>query len=232
MVERCPYDIVFMDCSMPGMDGYEATRRIRAIEQDLGRGRSHVVALTAHSRDTDAAGWQAAGMDAYLTKPFTVAQIGRVSNGATRPGDPTPDTTPGETPADQKNAHDDWRNRSILDEETIAMLQMLVEQNGPAILERIVGLFRTNAPAAFRDLTKQQGDAAETARLAHALKSMCSSAGAGRAAAICGAIEKASNHGRDVEPGLYEALRVALEAAESCLSGLVSQASEYAVATA
>jgi CheY-like chemotaxis protein len=61
-------DMIFMDISMPEMDGCDAARAIRGLEG----GRSHVpiVALTAHAMDGDAEGILAAGIDRYMTKPL------------------------------------------------------------------------------------------------------------------------------------------------------------------
>ncbi|MCC5978892.1 MAG: response regulator [Salinarimonas sp.] len=70
------YDLILMDVSMPEMDGYEATRRIRQDEQRKGLPPKRVVALTAHVVGADALGWQDAGMDGVLHKPFTIAQLG------------------------------------------------------------------------------------------------------------------------------------------------------------
>ena len=71
---RSRYDIVFMDCHMPVMDGYEATRCIRVDERGRGR-RTPVVALTADSLATDRERCLEAGMDAFLTKPVSSAQL-------------------------------------------------------------------------------------------------------------------------------------------------------------
>jgi signal transduction histidine kinase len=64
-------DVILMDCRMPVMDGLEATREIRQQEQALGLPRIPVIALTATSADTDRADCLAAGMDDFVTKPFT-----------------------------------------------------------------------------------------------------------------------------------------------------------------
>jgi CheY-like chemotaxis protein len=68
------YDIVFMDCHMPVMDGYEATRRIRDEESRAGT-RTTIVALTADSLPSDRARCIESGMDDFLTKPVSSAQL-------------------------------------------------------------------------------------------------------------------------------------------------------------
>jgi len=63
------FDLVLMDVQMPGIDGMEATRRIRAEEQSLGLQRTPVIALTAHALAGDSDRCMEAGMDGYVTKP-------------------------------------------------------------------------------------------------------------------------------------------------------------------
>lgn len=68
-------DMIFMDISMPKMDGMEATRTIRALETESGAPRIPITALTAHAMDGDAERILAAGLDHYLTKPLKKAEI-------------------------------------------------------------------------------------------------------------------------------------------------------------
>jgi CheY-like chemotaxis protein len=77
-------DLVFMDISMPEMDGREATRAIRSEEARSG-GRVPIVALTAHALEGDAESAIAAGIDRYLTKPLRRSAIMEAIGAAWRP---------------------------------------------------------------------------------------------------------------------------------------------------
>jgi len=75
-MENQRYDLVLMDCQMPEVDGFEATRLIRTGE-DRGRARTPIVALTANAMSQDRERCLAAGMDDYLSKPFAAIDIER-----------------------------------------------------------------------------------------------------------------------------------------------------------
>jgi PAS domain S-box-containing protein len=77
-----PYDLVLMDVQMPGMDGLEATRRIRAAE--AGGGATPIVALTANAYAEDREACLAAGMDGLLVKPLDGDRLREALDAAAR----------------------------------------------------------------------------------------------------------------------------------------------------
>jgi CheY-like chemotaxis protein len=68
-----PYDLIFMDCGMPDMDGFEATRAIRAGENN--GTRIPIVALTAHAIAGTREECLASGMDDYVSKPVSLEEV-------------------------------------------------------------------------------------------------------------------------------------------------------------
>ena len=78
-VKKTAYDIVFMDCLMPGVDGFEGTRRIRQYEQEIKiERRVPIIAMTANARKKDEDKCYAAGMDDFLSKPLSLDTVRKV----------------------------------------------------------------------------------------------------------------------------------------------------------
>ena len=83
-VRARPYDVIMMDCVMKGLDGYEAARRIRTLERETRAPRSRIVALTASALPKDRGRALESGMDAFVSKPYTLEDLQAALAGARR----------------------------------------------------------------------------------------------------------------------------------------------------
>lgn len=79
------FDVILMDVQMPGMDGYECTRRIREMETENDLGHVPIVAMTAHVRAVDRSACFDAGMTDFLAKPFVPSDLARFLDGVMPP---------------------------------------------------------------------------------------------------------------------------------------------------
>ncbi|MBL8153746.1 MAG: PAS domain S-box protein [Anaerolineae bacterium] len=95
--DRC--QIILMDCQMPVMDGYEATRRIRQIEAERGLARKPIIALTASTMDGDRDRCLECGMDDHLGKPVRLETLHEMLRSWINKGQPSQDAA-AETPSD------------------------------------------------------------------------------------------------------------------------------------
>ncbi len=103
------YDLIFMDCQMPEMDGFEASRKIRQYEQNQqNRDKpTPIVAFTANAMEGDREKCLAAGMDDYITKPVKRADVERIllSYLATKVVSPSANSNQDESGDDDRNTH-------------------------------------------------------------------------------------------------------------------------------
>jgi len=227
-VGRNPYDLVFMDCQMPELDGYEATRRIRDWEKERhssGSGkpfsRIPIVALTAHAMAGDRDQCLAAGMNDYLSKPFTLDQLRRVllrwyPAGGT---EPNRDEPPMEFSAAPHNPAD---RSSPLDPGALEAIRSLHREGEPDILPDLIEIFKRES-AQFLETIRQAMDREdpETVRkIAHSWKSSSANLGATHLAKLCMEMEQLGRSGH-LEPAariltkVEAELRLVFEALDS-----------------
>ncbi len=207
------FDLIFMDCSMPVLDGYQATRKIRDIELQTGRKKTPVIALTAHIAGDNAEKWRNAGMDDFITKPFTIKTIAErmglllpeskaMQETVTLQPAPVSESAPAIAPQVQINSEKPSDELPVLDQDVIEDLR---DSGGGSdgLIKRVFQLFADNAPASFADIEKvsQDSDKVALADAAHALKSMCANIGAARAAAACNRLELAARLDEEIDLG-------------------------------
>ena len=219
--ESRDFDLVLMDCSMPGMDGYEATSHLRRIDRERDGGRARVVALTAHVTGAAAERWRSADMDGYISKPFTISRLAD-ELAATRPDSQIAETEPMD--AGESRADDDQVETPLIAAEMLEMFATVGAANGGDLQKQVFELFRSHAPVGLKDVLEsvQRDDPGEDiARLVHALKSMCNSAGAARAALICNNMEVAANEGVSPSFSDIEKLARTIDQTLSCMLEII-----------
>ena len=209
------YDLVLMDGSMPGLDGFDATRAIRAAEQKRGTRRQPIVAMTAHVVGRAADAWREAGMDGVLHKPFTIAAMGECLARFLR-GDKAP-------VAAAEPAGDVADEIPVLDAAVIGQLREMAAMGRADFVRRITDLYLEHAPKALSEATaaQREGDVKALASAVHALKSMSLNAGAKQVSALAARIEEqARRHNECATAEDIEALAKALEQANAGLAKL------------
>jgi len=184
-VQADDFDLVLMDCQMPVMDGFAATSEIRRHEQQRGRARSlPIIAITANALQGDRESCLAAGMDDYLSKPFTQQALGAtlsrwISLPRTAPAPEAPPLPPA--------AEDSPINRQALDN-----IRALSPGNGDALLERVLHAFLHDTPGQLQTLRQAiaNDNALQLRKTAHSLKSSSANVGAHGMAQRCKELEQ------------------------------------------
>ncbi|MDC6485834.1 ATP-binding protein [Luminiphilus sp.] len=172
LFRRHRFDLVLMDCQMPVMDGFEATKLIREIESERDYPRTPIIALTAAARAEEYEQALSSGMDEFMTKPFNVAQLeNRIV--ATLTHKISNDTVRG--PASEHAAV-----QGPIDEKVIDSILAINPASGGALLAKVIASFNAQLPINLANLRSSiNTEDHETLRQhAHALKSMSGNVGA------------------------------------------------------
>nr|MDJ0878822.1 two-component regulator propeller domain-containing protein [Halieaceae bacterium] len=186
------FDLVFMDCQMPLMDGYEATRLIRRLEQDEQRDPVTIIAMTAGMGQSDEDRCLEAGMSGYLSKPYSLSDLERIVKPSSQQWDQAIDSNAcAESPV-QASAS------PAVDADTILALRSMGERSDNNLFASLYEIFRPSMeeqlPTLETHLRKQDWSAA--AKTAHYIKSGSSSIGALKVSRLCSLIEKGCVEGK------------------------------------
>lgn len=208
-MESTRYDMVFMDCQMPVLDGYAATRRWRAMETESGGRPIPIVAMTANAMAGDRERCLAAGMDDYLSKPVAREQLDAclqrwLPRQALLPGPST-----GAPSADAESATSAAQARALPILES-GVIDELYEVAGADTI-RILQLFLEDAPGIIEGLeaAASNRDSMQLRDLAHTLKSSSANVGAQALANAARRIELAARTGTIERPSVMVALVIA-----------------------
>jgi signal transduction histidine kinase/HPt (histidine-containing phosphotransfer) domain-containing protein/ActR/RegA family two-component response regulator len=203
---QVPYDVVLMDCQMPDLDGFDATRRIRQLEN--GARRIPIVAMTAYAMRGDRERCLDAGMDDYLTKPVRLEDLSRILSAWVRlDGAASPAcTAPPERP---QPALEDGVDLGIL-----GGLKEELEADRPEALRELIDQFLHGARERLRDVESAIAgiDARALEVAAHKLRGASSNLGANSFARLCARLEEIGREGsvlgaRELFPSLELELR-------------------------
>jgi two-component system sensor histidine kinase/response regulator len=194
------YDLVFMDCQMPEMDGYEASLNIRNIEKEQGREEIPIVALTAHARPEDREKCLAFKMTDHLTKPYEIQElVDAIENNlsaeklaASRKALIKPSVAP--TALNQQATPTGQPSELVLDMKKIDNIRTLNDLSGKNILGNIIRRYLNESQGTLAQIKQASSndDWEELRRCAHKLKSGSANLGGVTVAELCSLIEKSA----------------------------------------
>jgi two-component system, sensor histidine kinase and response regulator len=166
------FDLILMDVQMPELDGIEATRRIRDIEARNGARRIPIIAATAHAFQEDREKCIIAGMDDFLSKPFTGQDIIPILDRWLEPAAVTADEASRETSSGKRGPGKTKDSAELLDTATIEQLRSLDAPGEDRIFGKVAGIFLENTPDQLKQLKKHaaDGDFTGITLIAHSLK--------------------------------------------------------------
>ncbi len=187
--ENESFDLIIMDCQMPLLDGYQATTKIREIEQQKQLKRTPIIAVTAHAHASEKEKCKQAQMDDYLSKPFTINELVKSILKWTKSHSHLGQITDFDTQIG--HSHQERKLPANIDPTAIENLLKLEQDGVVGALERVINKFISEAPSVLERMDAQfsSGELADLKKSAHKLKSMSASIGGKEIAQTCKLIE-------------------------------------------
>ena len=209
------FDIVFMDCRMPGVDGLDATVQIRGLDCEWAS-TIPIVAMTADTMTGDRQQCLDAGMNDFLSKPVQGTELEAMVHkwtGEKRPAH-----------SEKRTMHDTPED-CVIDMDVVAALKELGGDDDPDLFTELVNLFLDDTPHRLQDLLQglESSDPDAVRSAAHALKSSCANLGALGLSELFQAIE-AAGRDEDLETAapLFEESQHEFQRVESALRDIAS----------
>lgn len=193
------FDLIFMDCQMPVMDGYQAATEIRRLESILGNNqRIPIIALTAHALTGDRAKCLHAGMDEWVTKPFTRQDLNEALQKwlpeqlmRTAPAKPTETSKP-------DDSHSVNIASSAIDLQFLQQNFNFDSQDDLDFIASLKQAFQHNAAQTISALQESiaNQDAEQVRKLAHGFKSISANVGGMQLSNLCKTMEQYGQQGQ------------------------------------
>jgi signal transduction histidine kinase/CheY-like chemotaxis protein len=205
------YDIILMDCQMPVMDGLTATVHIRERERQTNAPQVPIIALTASAMQGDRDQCLAAGMDDYLTKPFTQQALTDILIRWCPPREQVLASPPASPPTESEtNSSHSGTAPGQIDRTAWAAITTLQKPGQPDVLHRVINLFLANSKAQVIQLQQavRVQDYPVIQGIAHTLKSSSATLGAHVLSALAKQLEEACRAGHTEQSGNLIALIV------------------------
>ena len=192
------FDLVFMDCQMPFMDGYQATEAIRLNELTWDSGRHiPIIALTAHALTKDETKCKEAGMDEWVTKPFTRQDLSETLQKWL-----PKELIISDQPALKTDIKTLAKASNVVEDTTSINMKFFTQQfkldniDDLVFITSLTQAFQQNAAQTLSNLQLgiENEDAEQIRKLAHGLKSLSTNVGSGKLTELCMAMEQAGKN--------------------------------------
>jgi CheY-like chemotaxis protein len=239
-VSRGRFDLILMDCQMPEMDGFEATRVLRELEAVHANTmpRIPIIAVTADAMGGDRERCIAAGMDEYLAKPFKQDQVwDLLTNWIKRGSAHAPDlsgvlpvTSPQGAPDVRKMREQPAPPRTMrnpemspaapaIDLTALDNIRALQQPGAPDLLEKVIAVYVRDVSNLVQSMREAiaAGDSILLQRAAHTLKSTSATLGAHQLAKLCNEMEVRARNENHADAGQWID-RIESECARVCAS--------------
>jgi len=195
-IEAVAYDIILMDCQLPEIDGFEATREIRRREPqgaDAEGQRTYIIAMTAFAQTGARERCLASGMDDFVSKPIRIEVLTAALRKALEGLPPHPGPSPVALTPTQLPAASD----RAIDPDAVKALKDLKSELRTDPVGEMVSLFVRQAPACLEEieLSLTRYEARSVEKAAHSLKGSASTMGAHRLADLCATLEEEAHKG-------------------------------------